>query len=52
VYKKDQYYITSNNGDYKDRVTSELHGYHFDQCRPPSTASSTPQAWCTRWYLA
>jgi iron complex outermembrane receptor protein len=31
VYKKDQYYITSNNGDYKDRVTSELHGYHFDQ---------------------
>jgi iron complex outermembrane receptor protein len=31
VYKKDQYYITSNAGDYKDRVTSELHGYHFDQ---------------------
>jgi iron complex outermembrane receptor protein len=31
VYKKDQYYITSNKGDYKDRVTSELHGYHFDQ---------------------
>ncbi|SHM29050.1 iron complex outermembrane recepter protein [Duganella sacchari] len=31
VYKKDQYYITANNGDYKDRVTSELHGYHFDQ---------------------
>jgi iron complex outermembrane receptor protein len=31
VYKKDQYYITSNAGAYKDRVTSELHGYHFDQ---------------------
>jgi iron complex outermembrane receptor protein len=31
VYKKDQYYLTSNNGDYKDRITSELHGYHFDQ---------------------
>ncbi|MYM24434.1 TonB-dependent siderophore receptor [Duganella sp. FT135W] len=31
VYKKDQYYVTSNAGDYKDRVTSELHGYHFDQ---------------------
>ncbi|MFA9217457.1 MAG: TonB-dependent siderophore receptor [Sphingomonadaceae bacterium] len=31
VYKKDQYYITSDKGDYKDRVTSELHGYHFDQ---------------------
>ncbi|WP_343730703.1 TonB-dependent siderophore receptor [Duganella sp.] len=31
VYKKDQYYITSNAGNYKDRVTSELHGYHFDQ---------------------
>jgi len=33
VYKKDQYYITSNKGDYKDRVTSELHGYHFDQAQ-------------------
>jgi len=31
VYKKDQYYISSDKGDYKDRVTSELHGYHFDQ---------------------
>lgn len=31
VYKKDQYYITNNKADYKDRVTSELHGYHFDQ---------------------
>lgn len=31
VYKKDQYYITSNAGNYKDRVTSELHDYHFDQ---------------------
>jgi iron complex outermembrane receptor protein len=31
VYKKDQYYITSDAGNYKDRVTSELHGYHFDQ---------------------
>lgn len=31
VYKKDQYYITSNNGNYRDRVTSELHAYHFDQ---------------------
>ncbi|MFC0169784.1 TonB-dependent siderophore receptor [Pseudoduganella danionis] len=31
VYKKDQYYITSDKADYKDRVTSELHGYHFDQ---------------------
>jgi iron complex outermembrane receptor protein len=31
VYKKDQYYLTSNNADYKDRITSELHGYHFDQ---------------------
>ncbi|MBV7535459.1 TonB-dependent siderophore receptor [Duganella sp. sic0402] len=31
VYKKDQYYIASNAGDYKDRVTSELHGYQFDQ---------------------
>jgi iron complex outermembrane receptor protein len=31
VYKKDQYYITSNKADYRDRVTSELHGYHFDQ---------------------
>ncbi|MYN15527.1 TonB-dependent siderophore receptor [Rugamonas sp. FT107W] len=33
VYKKDQYYITSNKADYKDRVTSELHGYHFDQAQ-------------------
>lgn len=31
IYKKDQYYLTDNKGDYKDRVTSELHGYHFDQ---------------------
>lgn len=31
VYKKDQYYITDNAFNYKDRVTSELHGYHFDQ---------------------
>lgn len=31
VYKKDQYYLTNNTGGYKDRVTSELHGYHFDQ---------------------
>ncbi|MYM36072.1 TonB-dependent siderophore receptor [Duganella sp. FT94W] len=31
VYKKDQYYLTSNAGDYRDRVTSELHAYHFDQ---------------------
>jgi iron complex outermembrane receptor protein len=31
VYKKDQFYLTANNGDYRDRVTSELHGYHFDQ---------------------
>ncbi|TFW15817.1 TonB-dependent siderophore receptor [Duganella callida] len=31
VYKKDQYYITANNGDYRDRVTSELHGYRFEQ---------------------
>jgi iron complex outermembrane receptor protein len=31
VYKKDQYYLTSNKGDYRDRITSELHGYHFDQ---------------------
>ncbi|MRW87153.1 TonB-dependent siderophore receptor [Pseudoduganella sp. FT26W] len=31
VYKKDQYYLTSNAGDYRDRITSELHGYHFDQ---------------------
>ncbi|MET3119054.1 iron complex outermembrane receptor protein [Undibacterium sp. GrIS 1.8] len=31
IYKKDQYYITSNSGNYRDRVTSELHGYHFDQ---------------------
>jgi iron complex outermembrane receptor protein len=31
VYKKDQYYLTNNNGNYKDRVTSELHRYDFDQ---------------------
>lgn len=31
VYKKDQYYITSDSGNYKDRVTSELHGYQFKQ---------------------
>ncbi|MGV7209921.1 TonB-dependent siderophore receptor [Oxalobacteraceae bacterium A2-2] len=31
VYKKDQYYITSNAGDYRDRVTSEYHGYRFEQ---------------------
>ena len=31
VYKKDQYYIGNNNGDYRDRVTSELHDYGFDQ---------------------
>ena len=30
-YKKDQYYITGNNANYYDRITSELHGYHFDQ---------------------
>nr|WP_315214576.1 TonB-dependent siderophore receptor [uncultured Duganella sp.] len=31
VYKKDQYYIGNNKGDYRDRVTSELHDYGFDQ---------------------
>ncbi|CDG85400.1 TonB-dependent siderophore receptor [Janthinobacterium agaricidamnosum] len=37
VYKKDQYYITNNNGNYKDRVTSELHAYHFDQVQASIT---------------
>ena len=31
VYKKDQYYLTSDSGNYRDRVTSELHGYKFSQ---------------------
>ncbi|HJU99984.1 MAG TPA: TonB-dependent siderophore receptor [Burkholderiaceae bacterium] len=31
VYKKDQYYLTSDSGNYRDRATSELHGYHFKQ---------------------
>jgi iron complex outermembrane receptor protein len=31
IYKKDQYYITSDSGNYKDRVTSESHAYRFDQ---------------------
>ncbi|MBB5607461.1 MULTISPECIES: TonB-dependent siderophore receptor [unclassified Janthinobacterium] len=37
VYKKDQYYITSNTGNYKDRVTSERHDYHFDQVQASLT---------------
>jgi iron complex outermembrane receptor protein len=39
VYKKDQYYITSDKADYKDRVTSELHGYHFDQVQASISGS-------------
>lgn len=37
VYKKDQYYITDNAFNYRDRVTSELHGYHFDQVQADVT---------------
>lgn len=33
VYKKDQYTITSNRADYRDRVTSELHDYGYDQAQ-------------------
>ncbi|WP_244216365.1 TonB-dependent siderophore receptor [Herbaspirillum rubrisubalbicans] len=33
VYKKDQYYITSNSGNYRDRVTSEYHGYEFNEAQ-------------------
>ncbi len=39
VYKKDQYYLTNNDGSYKDRVTSELHGYHFDQVQGTLTGN-------------
>lgn len=31
IYKKDQYYISSNSGNYRDRVTSEYHAYKFSQ---------------------
>jgi iron complex outermembrane receptor protein len=31
VYKKDQYYITSSAGAYRDRLTSEYHGYEFNE---------------------
>ncbi|MFZ6872219.1 TonB-dependent siderophore receptor [Undibacterium sp. Di27W] len=31
IYKKDQYYITADNGNYRDRVTSEYHAYQFSQ---------------------
>lgn len=33
IYKKDQYYITSNSGNYRDRVTSEYHGYEFNEAQ-------------------
>ncbi|WP_310632991.1 TonB-dependent siderophore receptor [Paraburkholderia sp.] len=29
-YAKDQYYISSNAGDYSDRISSEYHSYEFD----------------------
>jgi iron complex outermembrane recepter protein len=31
TYKKDQFYINSNSGNYRDRITSEFHGYNFTQ---------------------
>jgi iron complex outermembrane receptor protein len=31
IYKKDQYYITSSAGAYRDRLTSEYHGYEFNE---------------------
>lgn len=31
IYKKDQYYLSSDSGNYRDRVTSEYHGYQFSQ---------------------
>jgi iron complex outermembrane receptor protein len=31
IYKKDQYYLQNNVGYYRDRVTSELHAYTFNQ---------------------
>lgn len=31
IYKKDQYYLSSDSGNYRDRVTSEYHGYKFSQ---------------------
>ncbi len=31
TYRKDQDFITSNSGNYRDRVTSEYHGYEFNE---------------------
>ncbi|VVE58249.1 Ferrichrome receptor FcuA [Pandoraea iniqua] len=30
-YKKDQYYLSSNKGDYSDRISAEYHSYEFDE---------------------